>query len=184
MTSPSWIIPHMKALDLKFCIASRLSLATTWWRSRAIRKISKNGFSATPSGRILMIYTLKVHKYYCDSDDVCIMTFWGQKRSNVGQNRQIRVKSDRLVEIYPTYICFDSEFCPEFKFKIFWGQIRSSRGQTWVKAVKLGSNRADKSKCTQYTYGSTPNFVPNTNSKFFEVESGHQEVKVGSKPSN
>ena len=91
MTSPSWIIPHMKALDLKFCIASRLSLATTWWRSRAIRKISKNGFSATPSGRILMIYTLKVHKYYCDSDDVCIMTFWGQKRSNVGHNRKIRV---------------------------------------------------------------------------------------------
>ena len=119
MTSPSWIIPHMKALDLKFCIASRLSLATTWWRSRAIRKISKNGFSATPSGRILMIYTLKVHKYYCDSDDVCIMTFWGHKRSNVGQNRKIRVKPGRLVEIYRTYICFDSEFYPEFKFKIF-----------------------------------------------------------------
>ena len=38
MTSPSWLIPHMKALDLKFCIASRLSLATTWWRSRAIRR--------------------------------------------------------------------------------------------------------------------------------------------------
>ena len=40
------------------------------------------------------------------------------RRSNLGQNRQIRVKSGRLVAIYPTYICFDSEFCPEFKFKI------------------------------------------------------------------
>ena len=36
---------------------------------------------------------------------------------------------------------------------------RSNLGQSWVIAVKLGSNRADKSKCTQYTYGSTPNFV-------------------------
>ena len=61
---------------------------------------------------------------------------------------------------------------------------RSNLGQSWVIAVKLGSNRADKSKCTQYTYGSTPNFVPNTNSKFFEVKSGHQEVKLGSKSSN
>ena len=145
-----------------------------WWKK------SKNGFSATPSGRILMLYTLKERKLHCDSGDVCIMTFWGQMRSNVGQNRQIRVKSGRLVEIYPIYICFDSEFCPEFKFKILWGQIRSSRGQTWVKTVKLGSNRADRSKCTQYTYGSTPNFVQNLNSKFFEVKSSHQEVKLGS----
>ena len=57
---------------------------------------------------------------------------------------------------------------------------RSNLGQTWVKAVKLGSNRADRSKCTQYTYGSTPNFVQNLNSKFFEVKSSHQEVKLGS----
>ena len=86
--------------------------------------------------------------------------------------------------MYPIYIWFDSEFCPEFKLKILRGQIRSSGGQTLVKTVKLGSNRADKTKCTQHTYGSTPNFVQNTNSKFFEVKSGHQEVKLGSKPSN
>ena len=61
---------------------------------------------------------------------------------------------------------------------------RSNLGQTWVRAVKLGSNRVDKSKFTQYTYSSTPNFVQNTNSEFFEVKSGHQEVKLGSKPSN
>ena len=36
------------------------------------------------------------------------------KRSNLGQNRQIRVKSGRLVEMYPIYIWFDSEFYPEF----------------------------------------------------------------------
>ena len=53
----------------------------------------------------------------------------------------IRVKSGRLVEIYPTYICFDSEFCPEFKFKILWGQIRSSRGQTCVKLRSKSSNQ-------------------------------------------
>ena len=65
------------------------------------------------------IYTLKALKYYCYSGDVRIMSFIGQKRSNVGQNRKIRVKPGRLVEIYRTYICFDSEFYPEFKFKIF-----------------------------------------------------------------
>ena len=106
-----------------------------WWKK------SKNDFSATPSGRLLMLYTLKERKLHCDSGDICIMTFWGQMRSNVGQNRQIRVKSGRLVEIYPIYICFDSEFCPEFKFKILWGPIRRNRGQTRVKLVKLGSNR-------------------------------------------
>ena len=93
MTSLSLIIPHMKALDLKFCIVSRLSLSTTWWRYRAIRKKSKNGFSATPSRRILMKYTLKKRKFYCDSNYACIMTFWkGQmlvKAHNQGQIGQI-----------------------------------------------------------------------------------------------
>ena len=92
----------------------------------------------------------------------------------------------------------------------------------------MGSNRADQSKCTQYTYGLTQNFIQNSNSKYFkskkviqrsnlgqirvkfsqvveiypiyicfaskfcqefkfkifEVKSGHQKVKLGSRPSN
>ena len=68
------------------------------------------------------------------------------KGSNLGQNRQIRVKLCQEVEIYPIHTCFDSKFCREFKFKIIWGQIRSSRGQTWVKIVKSGSNQATHSK--------------------------------------
>ena len=44
--------------------------------------------------------------------------------------------------MYPTYICFDSEFRPEFKFKIIWGQIRSSE-------VKLGSKRSNKGQIGQ-----------------------------------
>ena len=74
--------------------------------------MSFEGSLATPRHQGRMLYTLKEQKLPCDSGDVCIM------RSNVGQNRQIRVKSGRLVAIYPTYMCFDSEFCPEFKFKI------------------------------------------------------------------
>ena len=62
------------------------------------------------------------------------------KGSNLGQNRQIRVKSGRLIEIYLIYIWFDSEFCPKFKLKILWGQISSSRGQTWVKLESKPSN--------------------------------------------
>ena len=61
---------------------------------------------------------------------------------------------------------------------------RSKLGQSWVKAVKSGSNRADQSQYTQHTYVSTPNFVRNSNSRFFEVKLGHQEVELGSKPSN
>ena len=64
------------------------------------------------------------------------------KRSNLGQSRQIRVKSGRLVEMYSIYIWCDSKFGPEYKFKILPGQIRSSGGKTWVKIVKLGSNQA------------------------------------------
>ena len=147
MTSPSWIIPHMKALNLKFVLATRLSLATTWWHSRAIRKKSKNGFSATSSGLIWMTYILKEWKFNCDSGNVCIMTFRGQRRSNFGQKRQIRVKSGRLVEIYLLYICFDSKFCPKFKFEILkvksdhqrvkLGSKSSNQGQIRVKSGKL-----------------------------------------------
>ena len=53
-----------------------------------------------------------------------------------------------------------------------------------VKTVKSGSNRTDQSKYTQHTYVLIPNFVQNSNSRFLEVKSGHQEVKLGSKPSN
>ena len=63
---------------------------------------------------------------------------WGHQRSNLGQTCRIIVKSCRLVAIYPTYVCFDSEFYRELKLKIIWGQIRSSkviRGQTWVNFV-------------------------------------------------
>ena len=56
----------------------------------------------------------------------------GHLRSNLGQNRKIRVKSGALLEIYSIYICFDSKFCEEFKFEIIWGQFRSSE-------VKIGS---------------------------------------------
>ena len=55
----------------------------------------------------------------------------------MGQNREIRVKSDGLVEIYSIYIYFDSKFSQEFKFNIFPCQLGSSE-------VKIGSNRSDR----------------------------------------
>ena len=55
----------------------------------------------------------------------------------MGQNREIRVKSGELVEIYSIYICFDSKFSQEFKFNIFQGQLGSSE-------VKLGSNPSNR----------------------------------------
>ena len=64
------------------------------------------------------------------------------RRSNLGQNRQIRVKSGQVDGIYPTCICFDSKYCQEFEFTIIRGQNRPNRGQTRVKNVKLGSNVA------------------------------------------
>ena len=54
------------------------------------------------------------------------------QRSNFGQNGRIEVKLGRLVAIYTIYICFASKFCEEIKFKIIWGQFRSSE-------VKIGS---------------------------------------------
>ena len=89
------------------------------------------------SGRLVEIYPI----YTCFDSEFCskfnsrfFEVKWGHPEvkigSNLGQNRQIGVKSSRLVQIYPVYIFFDSEFCPEFKFKIIKGQIRSSRGQT------------------------------------------------------
>ena len=63
------------------------------------------------------------------------------RRSNLGQNRQIRVKFGQLVEIYSIYICFDSKFSQEYKFYIFevnWGHQRSNLGQTRPIGVKSG----------------------------------------------
>ena len=70
----------------------------------------------------------------------------GHRRSLKGQNRRIMVEPSQLVGIYSRYICFDSKFCVEFKFKIIWGQFRSSKvikGQISVKTVEIGSNWAD-----------------------------------------
>ena len=52
----------------------------------------------------------------------------------MGQIRQKRVKSGRLVEIYQIYTSFDSEFCRRLKFKIIWDQIRS------LNVQRLSSN--------------------------------------------
>ena len=101
------------------------------------------------------------------------------KRSKLGQSRQIRQISRNVPNIHMVRLRFVSRIQIQNSLRSNQVIKRSNLGQSWVIAVKLGSNRADKTKCTQYTYGSTPNFVPNTNSKFFEVESGHQEVKLG-----
>ena len=61
-----------------------------------------------------------------------IQVIKSHQRSNFGQNRRNRVKLSRLDKKYKIYICFDSKFCEEFKFKIIWGQFRSSE-------VKIGS---------------------------------------------
>ena len=58
------------------------------------------------------------------------------KRSNFGQNRQIRVKYSQVVEIYPIYICFVSKLCQEFKFKIF----EDKSGHQKVKIVSKPSS--------------------------------------------
>ena len=84
-------------------------------------------------------------KYVYTSDDLFKVTR-GHQRSLKGQNRRIMVEPSQLVGIYSRYICFDSKFCVEFKFKIIWGQFRSSKvikGQISVKTVEIGSNWAD-----------------------------------------
>ena len=68
-----------------------------------------------------------------NSDLIFFKVNYGHQRSNLGQIRSIEVKSGRLVHIYQICICFDSEFCREFRFIIFQGQLGSSE-------VKLGSN--------------------------------------------
>ena len=70
----------------------------------------------------------------------------GHQRSLKGKNRRIMVEPSQLVGIYSRYICFGSKFCVEFKFKIAWGQFRSSKvikDQISVKTVEIGSNWAD-----------------------------------------
>ena len=57
--------------------------------------------------------------------------------NDVGVTQWRGVKSGRLVEIYPTYICFDSEFSPEFRLNIFQAQLGSSQ-------VKLGANPSNR----------------------------------------
>ena len=51
----------------------------------------------------------------------------------------------------------------------FSRSIRVIRGQTWVKSVKKGSNRAGWSKYIKYTYVSTQNFLKNSDLMFFKV---------------
>ena len=136
-----------------------------WWKK------SKNGFSATPSGRMLMLYTLKERKLHCDSGDVCIMRSnevkcWS-KPPNQGQIGQI---SGNIPNIHMFRLGILSRIQIQDSLRSNQVIKRSNLGQTWVRAVKLGSNRVDKSKFNQYTYSSTPNFVQNTNSKFFEVK--------------
>ena len=79
-----------------------------------------------------MTYTLKDLKLFTDSKSVYIMTGERSPEVKLGSNRRIRAKSDELVEMYPIYICFDSEFRLENSDLIFFRVIR---GQTGVKSV-------------------------------------------------
>ena len=68
-----------------------------------------------------------------------IMTCQRSSEVKLGSNRQIRVKSGELVEMYPIYIYFDSEFSQEFRFNIFLGKLGSSE-------VKLGSKPSKRGR--------------------------------------
>ena len=75
----------------------------------------------------------------------------------MGQNREIRVKSGGLVEIYSIYICFDSKFSQELKFNIFQGRLGSSEVMVFINLAntltrnKWGSVvRADLATKTPY----------------------------------
>ena len=125
--------------------------------------MSFEGSLATPRHQGRMLYTLKEQKLPCDSGDVCIMRSnevkcWS-KPPNQGQIGQI---SGNIPNIHVFRLRILSRIQIQNSLRSNQVIKRSKLGQTWVKAVKLGSNRADKSKCTQYTYGSTPNFVPNS----------------------
>jgi len=84
-----------------------------------------------------MTNTLKDRIFFTDSESVYIMTYSWSLEVKLGSNRQIKAKLAGLAEMYPTYICFDSEFSQEFRFYIFQSQSGSSE-------VKLGSNPPKK----------------------------------------
>ena len=84
-----------------------------------------------------MTYILKDRKFFTDSESVYIMTYSWSLEVKLGSNRQIKAKLAGLAEMYPTYICFDSEFSPEFRLNIFQAQLGSSE-------VKLGANPSNR----------------------------------------
>ena len=101
----------------------------------------------------------------------------------MGQNREIRVKSGGLVEIYSIYICFDSKFSQEFKFNIFQGQLGSSE-------VKLGSNPSDGGQIGRISrnifniHMFRLKIFSRIQILYFRGQLGSSEIKLGSNPSN
>ena len=65
------------------------------------------------------------------------------------------------------------------QIQYFSRSIRVIRGQTWVKPVQQGLNRAGWSEYIKYTYFSSQNVLKNSNFIFFKVNQGHQRSNLG-----
>ena len=92
-----------------------------------------------------------------NSNSIFFKVNWGHQKSNLGQTRQMGVKSGGLVEIYSIYIFFDSKFSQELKFNIFQGRLGSSEVMVFINLAntltrnKWGSVvRADLATKTPY----------------------------------
>ena len=104
----------------------------------------------------------------------------GHQRSLKGQNRRIMVETEPISRNIFKIHMFRLKILWRIQIQNYWGQIRSPKvikGQISVKTVELRSNWVDKSQYIQYTYVSPQNFVKKSNSKLFEVNSGHQRSK-------